>query len=371
MSQSLENQKQSMANAALSGDIKTLQMLLKAGIHPEKNFPAGKFPPSPLFFACSKGNLEAAIILHEFGADLERVNDKSFPMTYLMLAAQSGHAAIVQWLLHEGVDPQRKCEGKTAYDFAASVGNADIARILQIFSNKTLDLDEQLVMASQRGDVQAVLALLKDGADYQSVEVGGFNAFMWACINGHAAVIKVLLQHGASPYQEGGDTFSALQWASMKGQVEVIDVLWEADSKLEQRFVLRELIPNEPMETRVRRLLQSQEFAQAVALQNQQMDDEDSVIESADWFGTTGLDEDTERDLSRYLRREFGESVHDEDSLRAEDLTYLGKYTEQEVLVHYWLIPARTGTKKYYAYVEVGPVGQLNMGWGNRNPPDI
>ena len=34
-----------------------------------------------------------------------------------------------------------------------------------------------------------------------------------------------------------------------------------------------------------------------------------ATLETADWFGTTGLDEETERELSRYLRREFGERL--------------------------------------------------------------
>ncbi|HEY5995097.1 MAG TPA: hypothetical protein VIU46_10925, partial [Gallionellaceae bacterium] len=44
----------------------------------------------------------------------------------------------------------------------------------------------------------------------------------------------------------------------------------------------------------------------------------EKVREVADWFGTTGLDEETERELPRYLRREFGESLFDEGALKAE-----------------------------------------------------
>ena len=53
-------------------------------------------------------------------------------------------------------------------------------------------------------------------------------------------------------------------------------------------------------------------------------DDEDTTVEAADWIGKTWLDEDTERELPRYLRRELGESLADPDGLKANDLQYLG-----------------------------------------------
>lgn len=46
-------------------------------------------------------------------------------------------------------------------------------------------------------------------------------------------------------------------------------------------------------------------------------EEEDAVVEQAPWMGRTGLPEDLERELPRYVRREFGESVFDDESLRA------------------------------------------------------
>lgn len=51
--------------------------------------------------------------------------------------------------------------------------------------------------------------------------------------------------------------------------------------------------------------LQSDEYERAVAEHQELMAREDRVVEEASWFGRTGLPEDLERELPRYLRREL------------------------------------------------------------------
>ena len=89
--------------------------------------------------------------------------------------------------------------------------------------------------------------------------------------------------------------------------------------------------------------------------------------ETADWFGKTGLTDETERELPRYLRREFGETLSEEGALQASDLIYLGIFQEQPGPVHYWRIPSKdVNSDPYFAYVEDYPEGA--MGWGNKQP---
>ena len=94
---------------------------------------------------------------------------------------------------------------------------------------------------------------------------------------------------------------------------------------------------------------------------------EESVVEEAEWFGKTGLSDEDERELPKYLRREFGELLIDEGSLKARDLTYRGSFDERDARVHYWSIPTSDG-EPAYAYIEVS-VSAICMGWGNREPP--
>jgi hypothetical protein len=95
---------------------------------------------------------------------------------------------------------------------------------------------------------------------------------------------------------------------------------------------------------------------------------EETVIEEARWFGTTGLPEDIERELPKYMRREAGELLLDKGSLKASDLTYIGVFEEPDATVHYWSVPSSDGSEPSYAYVEVSG-GQTCTGWGGREPP--
>ena len=95
---------------------------------------------------------------------------------------------------------------------------------------------------------------------------------------------------------------------------------------------------------------------------------EESVVEEAEWFGKTGLSDEYERELPKYLRREFGELLIEEDSLKARDLKYIGSFQETDAHVHYWSIPSSDGVPTY-AYIEVTAT-QVSTGWGSRVPPE-
>lgn len=94
---------------------------------------------------------------------------------------------------------------------------------------------------------------------------------------------------------------------------------------------------------------------------------EESVMEEADWFGTTGLSDDDERELPKYLRREFGELLIEEGSLKASDLKYIGAFEEPDGTFHYWTVPTSDGVPTY-AYIELAQ-SEICTGWGNREPP--
>ena len=91
------------------------------------------------------------------------------------------------------------------------------------------------------------------------------------------------------------------------------------------------------------------------------------LVEEAPWFGQTGLGDSVERELPRYLRREFGE-VGAEDGLKAADLSYLGVQTDEQGATHVWAIPSKTGSACTHAYIEVHATGALCFGWGEREP---
>ncbi len=98
---------------------------------------------------------------------------------------------------------------------------------------------------------------------------------------------------------------------------------------------------------------------------------EEDTREQADWIGQTGLDEDTERELPRYLRRELGEFLEDSHGLRAADLQYQGVHQDERGPAHFWKMPGRGGEISF-AYVEIDSQGKPTcLGWGDRwLPPE-
>jgi hypothetical protein len=111
-------------------------------------------------------------------------------------------------------------------------------------------------------------------------------------------------------------------------------------------------------------------FKRASEEVNQRWEADAKLVESAPWFGKTGLAASDERELSRYLRREFGE-VGDDGALRAVDLVYLGIQTDERGSAHFWRIPKRDREDTYsYAYIDIDEQGRATCyGWGDRDSP--
>ena len=80
--------------------------------------------------------------------------------------------------------------------------------------------------AAQRGDVEAVRALLREGADVNAAQSDGTSALHWAAVNDDAAVIEVLLYAGANTEATtrlGG--YTPLHLAARRGNAVALDAL--------------------------------------------------------------------------------------------------------------------------------------------------
>ena len=106
---------------------------------------------------------------------------------------------------------------------------------------------------------------------------------------------------------------------------------------------------------------------------------EENTVEQANWIGCTGLGEDVERELPRYLRLEFGESILDDDSLKAADMIYLGifaldkknleeQFSPDAHSVHVWQLPGYDEDDPYYGYIEIWKDGTTCFGMGDYLP---
>jgi len=106
---------------------------------------------------------------------------------------------------------------------------------------------------------------------------------------------------------------------------------------------------------------------------------EEHIEEVADWFGTTSLSHEEERNLPKYVRYEYGDLLVDEDGLKAHDLAYLGQYTLNAKLMK--LLRLDTSSQPdhihiwhyyddHYAYAYRNSDGTLAYEIGNRCPID-
>lgn len=120
----------------------------------------------------------------------------------------------------------------------------------------------------------------------------------------------------------------------------------------------------------VRNTKESPEYKAHMELLRKSHIAEETVVEVAPWFGTTGLPDDVEREISKYLRREFGELLLEEGSFKASDLEYIGEFKEAHTDVHCWRIVRGEGSSAF-ATAWVSPEGSISIGWGCERPPGL
>jgi ankyrin repeat protein len=156
---------QSLAEAAMQGDVARLQALLKTGANPDT---PGPFGTPALHWRVDADDLSGVGQLLKAGADPNGVTERG--ITPLMLAIANGNAAMVQALLRAG------------------------ARADQLLSGgETL-----LMRAAETGVPEVVTLLLQQGLPVDARESQfGQTALMYAARAGHAGAAAVLLAHGA------------------------------------------------------------------------------------------------------------------------------------------------------------------------------
>src|SRR4051794_38541754 len=95
------------------------------------------------------------------------------------------------------------------------------------------DLNEDLLTAANKGDVESVEALLAKGADANAKNSYGASALFFAADKGHLAVVKLLLEKKADV--NARDTFyklSPLDFALSRGRKEIAKALIDAGANL-------------------------------------------------------------------------------------------------------------------------------------------
>jgi ankyrin repeat protein len=124
---------------------------------------------------------------------------------------------------------------------AETTGNSKnlVRAVSQIMMNDSKTLKDQLLEASDSGNLSSVVLALEHGADIESFSDNyqHENALQVAAVNGHLDVVKYLVERGANleAVHEDGEMITALHFAAMSGELEVLEYLIGKKANIETK----------------------------------------------------------------------------------------------------------------------------------------
>lgn len=187
-----------LAAAAENGHTEVIKLLLASGTAVNPRDHEGL---TPLALAAGEGRVDAVKLLLARGGDVKaRTESGSTP---LMLAASRGHLPVVKHLVEHGAPiNDRDMEAASAVTAAALNGHSQVVEFLlqkaaHMSARGARPLDNQLIRAVVRGDVNEVRTALNSGADPNALTDSGDTALGLSAGLGNVKVIKSLLDKGA------------------------------------------------------------------------------------------------------------------------------------------------------------------------------
>ena len=251
-----------LMNAAKGGDLETVAAKLDAGANPDTREESGE---TLLHAAAANGHAAVVSALLDAGAEPEAKTKTG--VTPLYKAAGNAHAGAIEALLAAGADPNETIHGQTPLYLAArAYGEGRAAAIAALLAegadpNKTtrtvrraprptwqkilerapepppsVRAETPLYWAAERGDGEAVAALLAAGADPNAVAEKGNGPLHNAAERGDVAIIATLLGAGADPNGRTDEKENtALHIAARHGHRTAVQALLDAGADPESK----------------------------------------------------------------------------------------------------------------------------------------
>ena len=211
-----------LISACEAGQEEVVQTLISAGAninHKDNN--------GHTALILSKTNKIFLLLLQPLYADINIIIHKE--STFLMIASDLGHLAIVETLLVEyNNDPNvQNIVGWSAIMFASHSGHLEVVELLL---NQNADPNAHdnegctaLMFASQNGHCHIVELLLKENVDPNVCSITGWTPLLLASKNGHSNVVVMLLKYTANPHVEIRKHLDSFTIAISEGNTDVVD----------------------------------------------------------------------------------------------------------------------------------------------------
>lgn len=158
--------------------------------------------------------MQALVRFHWALAECPAMLEASGDSSLLHLAARFGQAEVIELLIERGCPVE------------AHGPRPGADRILDLTANR--DLGTALHVAAEEGHAKAVAALLKAGADPDSLDHEGQTPLHRAAAKGHAEVVRLLLAAWCGRYLVDKGRYTPLSWAIQSGDLETVKALLDA-----------------------------------------------------------------------------------------------------------------------------------------------
>lgn len=158
--------------------------------------------------------------------------DSSYGASPLHWAALRGHAAVAQYLLALGANPEApNKEGETPLQVAERAKKSEVAQLLRNAAGSGAPAasasGSDLIEAAKRGDLVRVRELVARDPGLMTFKdrTHGATALHWAALRGQAGVVQFLVAQGADTQARNGEGETPLQVARRAGKKDVITLL--------------------------------------------------------------------------------------------------------------------------------------------------